>query len=126
MRKLLLLIALLLIVSGCPTPGNQSKPVATVAPEITARDIEEVIIRQMQQTTQTTNYAIDGERAKLARAAARDKQKLYLSMIGILVGFCVIFICLDSFIKNGKQWLGVLAGFAIVVGSLVIPLIWPW
>lgn len=124
----ILLILAGMWLGGCGVPSNTAQPTATVAPQITAADIQELKmdIKQIQTTIQTNNYALDGERATLARAEARDKHKLMLSWVGMLVGMMLLCFFTDSPVKGPKRWIAVLIAFSIIVGSLVVPLIWPW
>ena len=78
------------------------------------------------QQTQKQSYALDAERAKLERQAARDQQKLLGVGVGLAVGFCMLFLFLPSPVTNSRQHLGLLIAVAIIVGSLVIPFLWPW
>ena len=111
---------------------NPSRPVvqpsASVAPSITAADIHEIKqdIRQVQTTVATTNYSLDGERARLARAEAKDRQKLLFMMIGILTGFVLLCLCLDSPVPGAKRWIAVMAAFTVIVGAMVVPFFWPF
>ena len=83
-------------------------------------------IRQIQTTITTTSYALDGERAQLARAEAKDRQKLLFMMIGILTGFVLLCLCLDSPVPGVKRWIAVMAAFTVIVGAMVVPFFWPF
>ena len=123
-----LLLVLTVLPAGCVRPAQSAKPAATVAPKIVTGDNSEVLlaIKQVQNTVQTTNYALDGERATLERKAARDQQKLMFAWVGTLVGMLLLNLFMDSPVKNGRRWIAVLIAFGIIIGSLVIPFVWPW
>ena len=65
---------------GCAShPASPAvRPSATVTPQITAADIHEIKqdIRQVQTTVATTSYALDGERAKLARQRTEIEERV--------------------------------------------------
>ena len=123
-------VALLWVSWGCGSrpAGPVAQPSASVAPSITAADIQEIKqdIRQVQTTVATTNYSLDGERARLARAEAKDRQKLLFMMIGILTGFVLLCLCLDSPVPGAKRWIAVMAAFTVIVGAMVVPFFWPF
>ena len=122
--------ALLWVPWGCGSHPTSpvAQPSASVAPSITAADIQEIKqdIRQVQTTVATTSYALDGERAQLARAEAKDRQKLLFMMIGILTGFVLLCLCLDSPVPGAKRWIAVMAAFTVIVGAMVVPFFWPF
>ena len=113
---------------GLSPAGQNVRPSASVAPSITAADIQEIKqdIRQVQTTVATTSYALDGERAQLARAEAKDRQKLLFMMIGVLTGFVLLCLCLDSPVPGAKRWIAVMAAFTVIVGAMVVPFLWPF
>ena len=124
-----LTFATVLAAGGCSGSSQPAvTPSALVAPSITAADIQEIKqdIRQVQTTVTTTSYALDGERAKLARAESKDRQKILFMTIGILTGFVLLCLCLDSPVPGAKRWIAVVAAFAVVVGSIVLPFMWPF
>jgi len=103
-------------------------PSATITPVITTGDNSQVLqeIKQQLTTIQMNSFALDTERAKLERQSDRDEQKLLGSGLGLGVGFCMLFMFLPSPVTNGRQQLGLFIALGIIVGSLVIPFLWPW
>lgn len=125
---LLIVLVGLLLCSGCPTPGSKQEPKASITPNIIATDVEKVetTISQEQSSVQIQAFALDAERAKLAKVYARGIQRILYTMIGVLVGFILLMLCLDSPLSPAKRWIAIVAAFAVIIGSLILPFIWPW
>ena len=126
---MILVLALAFAMAGCGShPVNDVKPVATVSPSITAGDIKELKqdIKQVQQTITTTNFSLDKERAKIEAKRIRIAQIKSLSTMGVLVGLLIFGMIAPSFISIKYQAIGYIIALAIVVGSIMLPMVWPF
>lgn len=120
------------LLAGCPV-GRQGQPqnvtpVTTVAPQVDISGkldtLEQKITTVQETVTNSTQvYALDEARAELAKQASKDQRKLYMMIIGTLVGFTLLCLSLNSPIPEGKRWLAVVASFAVIVCSIGIPLL---
>lgn len=112
--------------NGAPLVGV--KPEAKVAPTITAGDIKELKqdIKQIQNTVTTTNFALDKERAKVEKDRVRKYQVSSLSMNGVLVGLIILGLIAPSFLPKRYHFLGYVAALGIIVGSIALPMLWPF
>ena len=122
--------ALTAALSGCATPasGNQSTPVATAAPEITARDVQEIKseIKQVQTTVQTVDHALDDNRAEVQKLVVRKSERERLTERGIGLGLILLFIVAPSPIPKKYHAIGYLIGLGIIGTCVGLPLIWPF
>ena len=127
----ILLSGLVLLMSGCmgsSVPANDVKPQATVAPTITAGDIRDIKqdIKQVQKTITTTNYALDSERAKIEKKRIRTAQVKDLSMEGVLAGFLILGWIAPAVVPKRYMVFGYLIALGIIIGSILIPFLWPF
>jgi len=139
MKRILLCLTALAF-SGClARPAQQSMtettPIAEAGPKASPtidaksmRDFQQEIrsmIFQLQQTItntiQTTNYALDEQRAKVQSKWIRLGGLLLFALLGIFAGVALILLAAPSPETGKLKFLCYAAGFGLIVGAIAIP-----
>lgn len=127
-----------------PTVAPTVAPAATATPEnqqaVTAERIDRLEqtvtnrISQVQETVATTitttiatsNYALDAERAKIEQSSLRKQERYNVSVMGVLVGFGLVALVAPSVITGRWRLIAYIVAASVLVGSVLLPFMWPF
>jgi len=124
-------LALVLCV-GCGTPQGSARvnPTTRATPTVTAGDGAKILqeLSQIQTTlsTVTSNYSLDAERAKLEAKRLRMQERREAGIMAFLIGIILICLAVDSPVHGYWRGIIITVGVSMAVGSVAIPMLWPF
>lgn len=124
-------LALVLCV-GCGTPQGSARvnPTTRATPTVTAGDGTKILqeLSQIQTTlsTVTSNYSLDAERAKLEAKRLRMQERREAGIMAFLIGIILICLAVDSPVHGYWRGIIITVGVSMAVGSVAIPMLWPF
>ena len=125
----------LVLCSGCigtpqPIQSSQLTPQSDAKLKTVAEKIDKIeqVVTQVQVTvsTQTANFQLDAQRAKVEQARNKDMARLGISILGMIMGLALIGFISPAIPSPALRATMLIVAICLICAPIGIVLLWPF